>query len=716
MGLTTFSIIAEFVLPPSSSSRPDNDNGGGGEEQAISPPRQPLPFDEETPQCASDLLPQPAATIEPTPPPSKEDEEPAAVQKMISPPPLHQRPSPPPVENDVVATAVVMPPPGFEIEIEAPLPPPLLPAAAAAAVAGIEKDDGVDVSAGAAAGGAFDYFTATQLCPTQQHTDPHYAWAVGLPPPPPLLAPQQQQPLAAPSTRMENRFVVKNNGAPPPPPQTGFIRSTTTTTTTTTAPTTLKRNRFAFSPEEAAANRAKLSKITEELGAIWKAAGDTTTTNDDEDTDTGSKEEDVPPLTVQVNNKTRNSEHHPTDHHQFIASGFQTAAGKGVLVDAEKVAAAQRILASSSPPKQQQQVAGDGDDGRDDDSRNGKKEMRTAELEMDERTGNEGRVTFDCHPTTTAPPPVFVGFSTGNGKTVNIDAAKLARAKRIFEEEPEKEATHANAASPAFVGFETGNGKRVKIDPEKLARGQRLLADVDVVEVVENVDNDDAMAQGSSTPHMMRAVARTHQHAHAHTPVSLPPKLHHHSTHSTATHSTAAVPRTALPPAKPSRLGPQVPTINTTTTTTTTTTKKKGRGKFHTPRPIAPHRVISTDDGSGLSVMKTPSGAGIKQKFHQNSYSTPLHDLSSSVLKAARATLGCSTVSPPPPPPSDWCSHLPLDSLNAATYVFGGEVDCVKMQKRLLDAGANPDYASEDWTRYVLIFTFKYIHYIITHY
>ena len=104
-----------------------------------------------------------------------------------------------------------------------------------------------------------------------------------------------------------------------------------------------------------------------------------------------------------------------------------------------------------------------------------------------------------------------IGFSTGNGRNVEIDSEALEKAKLLLGEEPvsTKEmpktriCKHTAGASADF-GFSTGSGKSVEIDPKALEKAKLLLQDD------AGAESSRAFAATSGTHDNQRCAAAVH--------------------------------------------------------------------------------------------------------------------------------------------------------------------------------------------------------------
>ena len=362
----------------------------------------------------------------------------------------------------------------------------------------------------------------------------------------------------------------------------------------------------------------------------------------------------------------------------------------------------------------------------------------------------------------------FMGFQTGLGNKVSVSDASLAVARRKMAEveaEPplEKDTTTSSdcgdaniininnnevdddgfllrnpphevkdtshsSAVPKFAGFSTGNGINVSVPESKLAAARKLIE-------VPGEENE-ARTPGPSRGVVIAMPESVNDASDRDTPALRKQVLRSTLSSTTPGTTPGSLKTSAVPPHRLSRFGAQagaggavvvgISNNNNNNssdsamtnggqghmnaliskhpgpTTVTGSTARKGRGKFTTPRPIAPKRPLAVQ---GDTTPITASGP------QQQLISTPLHDLTSSALKAARveALIMSNTHGHPqvqgqgPYSRQPWPSYLPLDSLHAAEYAFtgdnGAQIGWENLRQDLLNAGANPLYATEEWVR-----------------
>lgn len=335
----------------------------------------------------------------------------------------------------------------------------------------------------------------------------------------------------------------------------------------------------------------------------------------------------------------------------------------------------------------------------------------------------------------------FAGFSTASGNKVDISEAKLAAARRMMAEveasvaDPNCNINPENlnndddvsfearplplagdlgpnggpAPLPAFSGFSSGNGKKLEVSEAKLAAAKRLmdLSEPTEEEVARTPGPAAPDTEDRDTPALRKQVLRSKFSS---------------TTPSGTTPGTAGPLRTALPPPhRLSRFGAQAGATAGATAAgslaiasvhpDSAPVARKGRGKFTTPRPMAPKP-------QGLHGGVTPRSGGTTPTMHQqqqprSSTATPLHDLTSSALKAARVEALTNQAQLHPGAASSragalsstapWPSRLPLDSLQTGKYMFVGQggvqIGWEGMREALINAGANPQYATDEWVR-----------------
>jgi hypothetical protein len=605
-------------------------------------------------------------------------------------------------------------PPGFEIEIQAGGAPAVVVVGvhAHAPLFGAGSGSG---SGDAVGNSGFDYFTATQISPAAtpggNKLDPSHAWAAGLPPaaaaglqqhqqqlplplPPmrqPMLQQQQQQQQQPPNPPPPPSTVAPPNGAQQKPPQ----------------PLPPRRGGFRYNPEEAAARKAKLSALQEELKDILAGKG----TEIEGGGPFGGAQLPVgfqAATGVLHNNNLNNGSKHPSPQ---ASPALPTSPSTEIVSDdmADQLSALEAAAMAAKEEKEKLKKpspTGSGGSGGGSGGCRERKRSRSPEADSAAVSGA---------------PKACVGFTNGLGKAVMVDAKALAAAQRLLANSqssspspPEKEdvdlgvpeteeteepvmkepvlpVSNIGATGSGGGGFSTGLGKKVEIPAEKLAAAKRLL----------EVDGDGDKDSGGSN-------ATT-------TPVS--------SANTSARHnSTAAV----VPGRRPSRLGPGgAATTAAAAAVGGVATKqqqqqRKGRGKFNTPRPAAPGTTPSTHQGyttPGAATATTnlnkatPYAMTVSTTSHKSS--TPLHDLKNSALKSTRAQFQ-GDISALYPLPGNyttttstyatrWPDYLPLDSLTAAEYIFieagGRSLSWKVFHQRLLDAGANKQEATEEWVQ-----------------
>src|SRR4051812_7226015 len=101
--------------------------------------------------------------------------------------------------------------------------------------------------------------------------------------------------------------------------------------------------------------------------------------------------------------------------------------------------------------------------------------------------------------------PPAVGFQTGRGKKMEINAESLKKAQKLFEDEGQEQIQEMNDSSilmellvnsiespmvqPPTVGFQTGRGKKMEVNPESLKKAHQLFQD----EREEGIQNNEPM-------------------------------------------------------------------------------------------------------------------------------------------------------------------------------------------------------------------------------
>jgi len=665
--------------------------------------------------------------------PTVEETAPPPGQQLYS----HVQPTPP-LEKKASLGSI---PPGFEIEIQT---------AAAAAVSAVQPQAqaplvGVNTGGGsceAALGaggvnnyGGFDYFTATQMSPVTQQKgknvdlDLSQAWAAGLPSPALNSSGDglQQMPLKHPHFQQQQQLPPKHiNKSSAPVPSAPFPGALADPQLQPQPPRpscgggggSLKRN-----PQGVEARKLKVLALQEELSGILYGKDTEEFAGKKARSGAGAAALPVgfqPAAGVLQNSKFSDNRPRPASLARLNPSTKtilpNDMADHLSALEAAAMAAKKEKQMESSPP------CGEGSGSSGDRER---KRSRSPKA--------------DSH----RPSRPCVGFMNGFDKAVIVDEEALGAAQHLFNspdkeregkeeednldkgvheaEDQEEEDSNAKpdehehqcilGGACTGGGFSTGLGKKVEVPAEQLAAAKRLLE-------VNDAGKD--CAAGCNAAALV-------------TPVRA---------QTTVVRTTAAV----VPAKRPSRLGPKgnAAAADSTIAVTAGLSKKqqsaqrKGGGKFNSPRPAAAlctapltkQKAFTTPDTANHThinnSMITVTPFAITNPTTSHKFSTPLHDLKSSALKTIRAQLLSGALGRPsgghPDGPLDsphmalltspsfttssttrWPDYLPLDSLAALDYIFkepdGRSLGWQIFHQRLLTAGANKHYATEEWVQ-----------------